>query len=97
MTLPVLYGVKRAAWMISPSFVLPWLLIPIGATTGILTGNFIALWILGTILTVWGIYVIYLMVRKPEELATTENHISWTHMYSMMFATQIGFALAYMV
>ena len=29
-TLPILYGVTRAAWMISPSFVLPFLLINIG-------------------------------------------------------------------
>lgn len=97
ITLPVIYGVKKAAWMISPSFVLPWLMIPLGVMLGILTGNPIALWILGTILTLWGAYVIYLMVRKPEELATTENHISWKHMYCMMFATQIGFALSYMV
>jgi geranylgeranylglycerol-phosphate geranylgeranyltransferase len=97
MTLPVIYGVKKAAWMISPSFVIPWLMIPIGVFLGILTGNPYALVLLGTILTLWGIYVVYLMVRKPEELATTENHISWTHMYTMMFATQIGFAIAYMV
>ena len=30
-----------------------------------------------------------------EELATTENHPSWTHMYQMMMLAQIGFALAY--
>ena len=31
----------------------------------------------------------------PEELAATENHPSWTHMYRMMMVAQIGFALAY--
>ena len=30
-TLPIEYGVRRAAWMISPSFVVPWLMISIGA------------------------------------------------------------------
>ena len=30
-TLPIIYGVRRAAWMISPSFVLPFLLIAVGA------------------------------------------------------------------
>ena len=30
-TLPIQYGVRRAAWMISPSFVVPWLMIPVGA------------------------------------------------------------------
>ncbi len=30
-TLPIVYGVRKAAWMIAPFFVFPWLLIPIGA------------------------------------------------------------------
>ena len=30
-TLPIVYGVPRAAWMISPSFVVPFLLISVGA------------------------------------------------------------------
>src|SRR5436305_13340679 len=46
-TLPIVFGVRRAAWMIAPFFVLPWLLIPIGAATGILTGNHLALIALG--------------------------------------------------
>ncbi|MCX7920234.1 MAG: UbiA family prenyltransferase [bacterium] len=96
-TLPVRYGVKKSALIISPFFVIPWLLLPLGAMTGILTGNKSALIILGSILTVWGIFVDYLMLRKPEELATDENHISWKHMYLMMFVAQIGFAISYML
>jgi len=38
-TLPILYGVKRAAWMIAPFFVLPFFLIPYGALAGILTAT----------------------------------------------------------
>ena len=46
-TLPIVYGVKKAAWIISPFFVLPWLLLPLGAVLRdpqnpshpILTGN----------------------------------------------------------
>ena len=34
-TLPILYGVKKAAWMISPSFILPFLLINLGTYAGI--------------------------------------------------------------
>ena len=30
-----------------------------------------------------------------EDLAVEENHVSWAHMYRMMFVAQIGFALAY--
>jgi hypothetical protein len=45
----------------------------------------------------YGAYVSYLMVRRPEEMAATENHISWTHMYLMVMLTQVGFALAYIL
>lgn len=96
-TLPILYGVKRAAWMISPSFILPFLLINVGAYTGILTGHALYLHALGLIMTLYGAYVLYLMLRRPEDLATEENHVSWAHMYRMMFVLQIGFALAYLL
>ena len=96
-TLPIIYGVKRAAWMISPSFVVPFLMISAGAFAGILTGNFYLLQALATLMTAYGIYVCYLMLRKPETLAVEENHVSWAHMYRMMFVAQIGFALAYLL
>lgn len=96
-TLPIQYGVRRAAWMISPSFVIPFLMINIGAAMGVLTGNFWLLQILGGVMTVYGLYVLYLMLRRPEELAVEENHVSWAHMYRMMFVAQIGFALAYLL
>jgi 4-hydroxybenzoate polyprenyltransferase len=96
-TLPIIYGVRKAAWMISPFFVLPFLLIPIGAAAGILTGNRIALNALGFLLAAWGLYVVTLILRDPEALAATENHPSWTHMYVMMFVAQIGFAAAYLL
>jgi len=96
-TLPIQFGVTRAAWMISPSFVLPFLMIPAGAWTGVLTGNFWLLQALGAFMTAYGLYVCYLMLRRPDELAVEENHVSWAHMYRMMFAAQIGFALAYLL
>ena len=86
---------RRAAWMISPSFVLPFLMISAGAFMGILTGNFILLQLLSATMTAYGAYVCYLMLRRPEELAVEENHVSWAHMYRMMFVAQVGFALAY--
>ncbi len=95
-TLPILYGVRRAAWMISPAFVLPFLLIAYGAAAGILTGNFWLLQGLAACMTVYGIYVCYLMLRRPEELAIDANHVSWAHMYRMMFVAQVGFAIAYL-
>ena len=96
-TLPLIYGVRRAAWMISPSFVIPFLMISIGACTRILTGKFILLQVLSIVMTAYGLYVCYLMLRRPEDLAVEENHVSWAHMYRMMFVTQIGFAIAYLL
>ena len=96
-TLPIQFGVRRAAWMISPSFVVPFAMIPVGAWLGVLTGNFWLLQTLGVVMTCYGVYVCYLMLRRPEELAVEENHVSWAHMYRMMFVAQIGFAIAYLL
>ena len=96
-TLPITFGVRKAAYMIAPFFVFPWLLMPVGAHLGILTGNRIALDIVGVVLALWGVYTLWLIVRNPDELASTENHPSWRHMYLMMMAAQIGFAVAYLV
>jgi len=94
-TLPIIHGVKTAAWIIAPFFVLPFFLIPIGVFRGVLTGNPTLLLVLAGVLIVYGSYTVYLLVRRPEELAATENHPSWTHMYRMMMVAQVGFALAY--
>lgn len=102
-TLPIIYGVRKAAWIISPFFIFPWLLIPLGAYMRdprnpehpILTGNPWMLTGLGVLLTLWGMYTVYLLLRDPNSLTETENHPSWKHMYLMLMAAQVGFALAY--
>ena len=96
-TLPIVYGVRKAAWMISPSFVLPFLLINVGTALGVLTGHAFLLHALGIVMTMYGLYVCYLMLKRPEDLAIDENHVSWAHMYRMMFVAQIGFAVAYLL
>jgi 4-hydroxybenzoate polyprenyltransferase len=96
-TLPIIYGVRNAAWMISPSFVVPFLMISAGSLAGILTGSFVLLQLLSLVMTGYGLYVCYLMLRRPEDLAVEANHVSWAHMYRMMFVAQVGFALAYLV
>jgi 4-hydroxybenzoate polyprenyltransferase len=97
ITLPVRYGPRRAAWMIAPFFVLPFLLIPLGTWRGWLTGHPWFLYPLGFGLALWGIYTVSLILKDPDELARTENHPSWSHMYKMMFAAQMGFAVSYLV
>ena len=96
-TLPIIYGVRRAAWMISPSFVVPFLMIAVGTWLRILTGTPALLYLLSIVMTVYGLYVCYLMLRRPEDLAVEENHVSWAHMYRMMFVAQVGFAVSYLL
>ncbi len=104
-TLPIRYGVRRAAQMIAPFFVFPWLLMPLGTVLEdpfhprqpLLTGDATVLTAVGVLLTVWGAYTARQILRRPEELAQTENHPSWTHMYLMMMLAQIGFAVAYLL
>jgi 4-hydroxybenzoate polyprenyltransferase len=104
-TLPIRYGVRRAAQLTAPFLVLPWLLLPAGVRLANvweggrpwLTGNPLILDLLGAILAVWGLFTASMILRRPEELARTENHPSWTHMYWMMMVAQAGFALAYLV
>ena len=99
-TLPVRFGVVRAAKMMAPFFVLPWLLIPVLTWVPAdwrLTGNRVLLTALGLVLAGWGAYTARLLLKDPEELATTENHPAWTHMYLMLMGAQVGFALAYVL
>lgn len=104
-TLPIVHGVEKAAWIISPFFIFPWLLMPLGAWLpdpqnpehAILTGNAMVLTGLGIGLTLWGLYTVWLILRDPKSLTETENHPSWKHMYLMMMAAQVGFAVAYVV
>ncbi len=102
-TLPIRYGVERAARLIAPFFALPWLLIPLGAwlpdpfgAGPILTGDPLLLTILGILLAAWGAWTARLILRDPRSLAESENHPSWTHMYLMMMFAQVGFAVAYL-
>ena len=94
-TLPVVLGTRRAAWLTAPFLVLPFFLIPYGLHQGLLSGTPWVLYSLTAVLATWGAYVAWLMLRRPDDLAQTENHPSWTHMYAMMFVAQIAFALAY--
>ena len=103
-TLPIAWGVERAARFAAPFFVLPWLLIPLGTVLPdpagggpILTGNPGLLAALGLALAAWGAYTARLILRDPASLASTENHPSWTHMYLMMMCAQVGFAIAYLL
>ncbi|HUT02597.1 MAG TPA: UbiA family prenyltransferase [bacterium] len=97
MTLPIVLGVRKAAWVVATSLVVPFLLIPVGVATGTLSGNHAALLIVSALLVAWGAYAGHLLVRRPEELATERNHPSWKHMYLILLFAQVGIGISYLL
>ncbi|WP_372369390.1 UbiA family prenyltransferase [Candidatus Uabimicrobium sp. HlEnr_7] len=97
ITLPIAFGVTKSAWLISPSFIIPFLLFPLGVYLEVLHGNAYVLVFLGISLCLWGSYVVYLILRDPHSLTTTENHPSWQHMYLMMIYAQTILGFAYFI
>lgn len=98
ITLPVRYGATFSARAISPSFILPWLMLPLGLRLHVLSGNATAILILSVIMLAWGSYVVSLINDDPRRLVTEgENHPGWHHMYWMMMVGHLGLAVAYLI
>ncbi len=97
-TLPVRYGVRTSVRLISPFFILPWLILAAGVPLKILSGSAPAILVLSLILVVWGYWVIRLLNRDPHALVSKgENHPGWQQMYWMMMAGHLGLAGAYLI
>lgn len=104
-TLPVTLGPQRAAQLIAPFLVLPWLLLPIGARlpnpwspgSALLTADPTALTLVGLGLAAWGWRTAALLLGDVAAVTTSENHPAWRSMYRMMLAAQVGVAAAYLV
>jgi chlorophyll/bacteriochlorophyll a synthase len=98
ITLPVKYGPIWSARAISPFFIVPWLMMPLGLYLGILSGNPTAIIVLSIVMLCWGSYVVYLINDDPRRLVTEgENHPGWHHMYWMMMVGHLGLAAAYLI
>jgi len=95
VTLPVRFGIHRSARMIAPFFVVPFLLLPVGPLTGLVGASLTAMSVLGIGLAAWGLHVIRLILRRPEDLALGSNHVSWKHMYLLYMTAQLGSAAAF--
>jgi len=72
---------------------MPFMLIPLGVIAGIIKLTALPL----TFLVIWGFYTAKLITKRPQDLTLERNHISWKHMYLMLIAGQVGFAIAYIV
>jgi 4-hydroxybenzoate polyprenyltransferase len=98
VTLPVKYGPHWSARAISPAFIVPWLLLPLGLVLRVLTGHPTAILTLAFLMLAWGAFVIYLMNKDPHRLVLEgENHPAWHHMYWMMMVGHLGLAGAYLL
>lgn len=101
-TLPVIHGASKAARVVTPFLVLPFLLMPlavgVGALTGfsLLTGHPVDMTILGILCALWGAHIAARILSDPESLTNTENHPAWRHMYYLMIFIQVGFVFAYL-
>lgn len=93
-TLPVKYDFDKFIKIISPFFILPFLLIPLGVYLKILNINTLPL----TLLLFYGIYIIWLMKNKINKTTKIEgNHIAWKHTYILYMIFNIGILLAYII
>ncbi len=93
-TVVVIFGYHKAAWIIAPFFVIPYLVLPfLTMLPDPWNLRPESAWL--AILAIWGAYTAWLIVRDPDSLALEGNHPSWKHMYMLMMATQIGFAVIY--
>ena len=97
ITLPIRFGVETSAKIITPFFIIPFVILLIAALLGVFEANSVIMASLAVILMLWGGYVGYLILRKPAELATEANHVSWKHMYLIMVLGQLGIAGAYLL
>ncbi len=98
ITLPVKFGAAWSARAITPSFIVPWLMLPLGLALHVLSGNATAILVLSLVMLSWGSYVAYLINKDPHRLVTEgENHPSWHHMYWMMMVGHLGLAGAYLI
>ncbi len=91
-TLPVVYGVRKAAVISGPFFILPFGLIHVGILTGILELRM--LWLV--LLAIWGGAIAIAMQKlATKEEKTFENTIVWVNMYLMHMAMLIFFTATY--
>ncbi|MGH9402496.1 MAG: UbiA prenyltransferase family protein [Terriglobia bacterium] len=98
MTLPVKYGVEKSILLISPAFIVPWIVMALGVFFKILTGDAVAILCLSVVMLVWGACVVKMIRRDPQQLVREgENHPAWRQMYWMMMVGHLGLAGAYLL
>jgi 4-hydroxybenzoate polyprenyltransferase len=101
-TLPVIYGMEKTARLITPFFIVPWLVMIAGILKipngpfPILHANPAAVVMMSFILAVYGVYIARSM-RNFSVSSIEGNHPAWKHMYLMMMTGQIGLVVCYLI
>lgn len=95
-TLPVLVGVERAARLVAPALVVPFLLYPLLAEMGYLAGPVVSWAVLGVVLACIGAGAAWSLLRDPGGLvAKGGNHPAWILMYLLLLGSHVGSAVVY--
>lgn len=102
VTLPIKYGIKRCIYIISPFFILPFLIFALLALYQLVypsivffNGNVRALLLLAIILLLWNFYIVYRLVINDFTTGNFENHPVWRHMYGVTFIFYVGLGICY--
>jgi len=92
VTLPILWGARRAARFVAPFLVVPFLLYPVAAAVNWLPGG-VAPWaVLGVLLAALGARAGFLLMRNPAAPDDGSPHKAWGLMYLQLAAAPIGAA-----
>ena len=94
-TLPVALGAARAARVVAPFLVLPFLLYPVLSAAGLLARPFAAWLVTGALLAAGGGWTARALLADPARLATERNHPAWRGMYLLMVANTVSIAAVY--
>lgn len=95
-TLPIVLGPARAAAVIGPFLVLPFLLYPVAADAFGWLPTSTAWWVFGGALALAGLWTARYLRRDPGALVSSAgNHPAWIAMYVMVLAAHVGAAVIY--
>ena len=94
-TLPCMLGIPRTIGIISPFFVIPFLLLPLGVWCGLLNGSPTILSALGFLLAALGGGIVLRMRRIQDRLSKRHDRTSWLLMYVLLITGYLGTGAAY--
>lgn len=96
-TLPVVWGVRKAALFIAPFLWAPFVLYPLLATLGLLSPPVWRFALLALALSSFGLATAAKLLKDPASLASERNHPAWRGMYLLLQGAHVGVMLVYVL